>query len=296
MSSKKFPSKILIFGEYSLLVGSSALCIPYNLFEGFLAFKRDTQLRVDSELKSFIYYLKKNKANCSIDIESFEFDVGQGLYFSSTIPQGFGVGSSGALVASIFNRYKEGKLDDDLEKLRECFKSMEGYFHGKSSGIDPLVSYLNQSFLIEKNKLKRIYVENNSSSQSVIFLLNTGRARRTEPLMNLFLEKCKNNNFRESCKRELLPATNQSIDAFLNREISVLSEAYKRISKFQKEHFSPMISTLLEDLWDYGLNSNKFYLKLCGAGGGGFVLGYSENYQEAKEILKDYEIRPVVRL
>ena len=44
-----------------------------------------------------------------------------------------------------------------------------------------------------------------------------------------------------------------------------------------------------------GINTNDYYLKLCGSGGGGFILGFTEDYQKAQESLKDYKLELVYR-
>jgi len=77
------------------------------------------------------------------------------LYFDSSIPQGYGVGSSGALVAAIYDTYAIDKIEatetltrDKLLRLKEIFSLMESFFHGKSSGLDPLNSYLSIPILM----------------------------------------------------------------------------------------------------------------------------------------------------
>ena len=77
------------------------------------------------------------------------------MYFDSSIPQGYGVGSSGALVAAIYDEYASDKITvlenltrDKLLQLKTIFSEMESFFHGKSSGLDPLNSYLSIPILI----------------------------------------------------------------------------------------------------------------------------------------------------
>ena len=100
---RSFCSKVLLFGEYSVIQDSMALAIPYPLFEGRILFRQHGAKGSvpDPELKAFAEYLRrlshKNELCCPFDITSFEFDIAQGLAFESTIPQGHGVGSSGAL-------------------------------------------------------------------------------------------------------------------------------------------------------------------------------------------------------
>jgi mevalonate kinase len=47
-----------------------------------------------------------------------------------------------------------------------------------------------------------------------------------------------------------------------------------------------MIPQSFQDLWQQGLDEGHFALKLCGAGGGGFLLGMGKpEYLPAKAIL-----------
>ncbi len=294
---KKFFSKIILFGEYSVIQNSMALLIPYSLFEGRLSFRRDNTSVIDSELKAFSLYLKQlintNQLNFQFDLTSFEFDISHGLYFDSTIPQGYGVGSSGALVAAIFDRYhQEINLDQDINNLKNIFSQLESHFHGASSGVDPLISYLNSPILIKgKNKLGPVSIPNFSKGKGGIFLLNTKRSRKTEPLVNLFLEKSRNEHFYNLCEDVLKPITNHCIDNFLTVNIDLLLKNFKLLSAFQHEHFSPMIPKLYRELWAQGLSSNEYSLKLCGAGGGGFLMGITHDFQKIKNVLQNHELR-----
>ena len=294
---KKFYSKIILFGEYSVIQNSMALLIPYSLFEGKLTFRRDNTSVIDSELKAYSLYLKQlidsEQLNCQFDLTSFEFDISQGLFFDSTIPQGYGVGSSGALVAAIFDRYEqENHSSLDIKRLKSIFAQMESHFHGSSSGVDPLISYLNSPILIKnKNEIGPVFIPKFPKGKGGIFLLNTKRSRKTEPLVNLFLEKSRNEKFYDLCETILKPITNQCIDQFLNVNLDQLLKNFKELSAFQYEHFSPMIPVLYRELWSEGLESNDYSLKLCGAGGGGFLMGITDDFQKVKRVLQAHELR-----
>ncbi len=295
---RSFTSKILLFGEYSVIKYSQALAIPYPLFEGRLKFKRSKSTLIDSELKALGQFVKKcveDEVLENFDENSLAFDIGQGLYFDSSIPQGFGVGSSGALCAAIAERYSRVDLKTmEIPKLRELFALLESHFHGSSSGFDPLVSYLNCPILVDSKKdLKQVFIPEYETGESCLFLLNTGRARRTEPLVNLFLEKCKSEDFDKLCRGPLTEATHACIAAFLEGDQKSLFDQFRRLSEFQSSHMSAMIPKLFQDLWQLGLESDDFALKLCGAGGGGFLLGISRDFDAARKQLAHHEIRPL---
>ena len=72
-----------------------------------------------------------------------------------------------------------------------------------------------------------------------------------------------------------------------------LYHVFGQLSDFQYRHFTPMIPNLFRDLWERGLSNKNFYLKLCGAGGGGFLLGITRDFSTARQYLGQYEIRPL---
>jgi len=155
-----FNSKLLLFGEYGLMFDAMALSVPFNRFSGFLDFDANrSHLSSSTEIRKFFEHLKtgadSQKLHFSFDLEKLEIDLEKGLYFNSNIPQQYGVGSSGALVAALFSRYAAGSVPENKltpELLKVDFALLESYFHGKSSGIDPLISYLNKPFLIDSKK------------------------------------------------------------------------------------------------------------------------------------------------
>lgn len=309
MTEKSFASKVLLFGEYSIILNSMGLSVPFPLFEGHLAFphqRTNSQAREsNSELRSFFHYLQELEGSDQLhegfDLASFEFDIQQGLYFESTIPQGFGVGSSAAVCAAIYDRYtsKERKINGNLDEkniieLKQIFSNLESHFHGKSSGLDTLICYLGKPVLCENKKnLGPVNLDPFTSSGGAVFLLNTGRPRRTEPLVNLFLEKCSQKNFSRLCEIEFKKYNNDCIKSFLERDLYGLFENLKLLSHFQFEHLTPMIPNLYRKVWNKGLNSGDFYLKLCGAGGGGFLLGFTKDFEKLRELLKGEQIRVI---
>lgn len=276
-----------------------ALSSPYPLFEGHLAFKRERSVHKDPELLALARYLKnlkkRGELDFDFDVSSFSFDVGQGLFFDSSIPQGYGVGSSGALCAALYDRYAPTfQISDDINELKRRLAVMESHFHGSSSGLDPLISYLEKPILVSsEGNIDVVDIPQTSKEKGTLFLLNTGRSRKTEPLVNLFLEKCKNPEFNTFCKESLLPVTNQCIDRFLKGDIDKLQSYFKELSRIQLEEFTPMIPKLYHDVWRKGLESNTYQLKLCGAGGGGFLLGLTTNFKETALELEEYEVRPL---
>ncbi len=305
MSEKIFYSKILLFGEYSIIRGHKSLTLPYNLFSGQLKLSNKFESKESNkELKALCHYLKKTNFSeeYDFDIKSFEFDINHGLFFDSTIPQGHGVGSSGALCASVFHRYHNGEYqntnltNEKIKELQMILSNMESHFHGASSGLDPLMSYLNQPLLTNEDKsLEKISIPKEGKSKRAFFLLDTGRSRRTEPLVNLFIEKLKNPTFESIIDNQLSQSLNECIQCFINSDFDCLYKHLRNVSELQLEHFSPMIPKLYQGLWRQGLESNEYLLKLCGAGGGGFILGLTSNFDHFCSLYPQEQVRPLYR-
>ena len=305
-----FYAKILLFGEYGIIKDSMGLSIPYNYYQGAFKFAVTATEQTKSSNKNLGLYLihleklqQSKLAFAELDLVAFKSDIENGLHFDSSIPQGFGVGSSGALVAAIYDKYAVNKIgsQENLDKnkivsLKKIFGQMESYFHGKSSGIDPTICYLNLPLLIKSNTdLGTVNIPAQGEGKGAVFLINSGEPGETQPMVNLFMEKMKEDGFRKMLKEKFVIYNDACIKSFLQGEIKPLFSNLKNLSKLALDYFTPMIPTKFHDIWETGLNSNDYYLKLCGSGGGGFILGFSRDYEKAKQHLAQYQPEVIYR-
>ncbi|WP_281541399.1 mevalonate kinase family protein [Maribacter aestuarii] len=309
MKGPLFYSKILLFGEYGIIKDSKGLSIPYNFFKG--ALKTDDSLSEEAKksnesLKKFTAYLdkiaKENPKLVSFDLEALKKDVDKGMYFDSSIPQGYGVGSSGALVAAIYDKYAKNKITvlenltrAKLLKLKLIFGKMESFFHGKSSGLDPLNSYLSLPILINsKDNIESTSIPSqNTEGKGAVFLLDSGSTGETAPMVQIFMEQMKNEGFRKMLKNQFIKHTDACVEDFVNGNVKSLFGNLKQLSHVVLDNFKPMIPAKFHSLWKQGIDSNDYYLKLCGSGGGGYILGFTEDIEKAKTALKDYQLEVV---
>jgi mevalonate kinase len=300
-----FYGKVLLFGEYGIIQDSMGLSIPYDSYQGSLIFHSDDEKMAkwsNNELQKFHFYLEeldnKGELPCQLDLDRLKLDIDQGMLFDSSIPKGYGVGSSGALVASVYNSYSidgiasTGNIsNEEILSLKNIFGEMESYFHGKSSGLDPLICYLNLPILIKgKNDLNAIGIPEQGDGKGGIFLLNTGNPGETEPMVNIFLDKLKEEGFRSMLKKKFKKYNDACIEAFLEKDFTPLFSNVKNLSKVVLENFKPMIPSSYQKVWQEGIDSNAYYLKLCGSGGGGFILGFTQDIDKAKKKLAKYQV------
>ena len=54
-----------------------------------------------------------------------------------------------------------------------------------------------------------------------------------------------------------------------------------------------MIPESVHGLWQKGLETNAYYLKLCGSGGGGYFLGFTEDLERAQQELHGHKLEVV---
>ena len=309
MKAPLFYSKILLFGEYGIIKNSKGLSIPYNFFKGGLKlgdFKNEIVKESNRNLINFKNYLKNiDSSIVEFDFIKLENDLKDGMFFDSSIPQGYGVGSSGALVAALYDRYALNKITvlENLTKpkilnLRNVFSKMESFFHGKSSGLDPLNSYLSLPILIHsQNEIETTGIPSQSSNgKGAVFLLDSGTSSETAPMVELFFKSMKNKNYNKIIKENFIKTTDDCVEDFLKGNFNSLFSNMKILSKVVLENFKPMIPKDFHVLWAKGIESDDYFLKLCGSGGGGYILGFSKDFEKAKKSLSNYKLELVYNL
>jgi mevalonate kinase len=234
--------------------------------------------------------------------KELQADIKRGIYFDSSIPQGYGVGSSGALVAAIYDKYAQNKITvlenltrEKLLQLKTVFAAMESFFHGKSSGLDPLNSYLSLPILINsKDNIEPTGIPmQTANGKGAVFLLDSGIVGETAPMVNIFMENLKDQGFRKMLQTQFVKHTDACVENFLQGDIKSLFSNTKKLSKVVLNNFKPMIPEQFHTIWQKGIDTNDYYLKLCGSGGGGYILGFTQDLEKAKASLKDYKLEVV---
>ena len=306
MKGPLFYAKILLFGEYGIIKDAKGLSIPYNFYKGALKISDTKNKKAQSsnqKLSEFVDFLEQiNSTLVTFNIKQLREDLAKGLYFDSSIPQGYGIGSSGALVAAIYDRYANNRITilenltrDKLLKLKEIFGQMESFFHGKSSGLDPLNSFLSLPILIHsKDVLEPTGIPSQpQAGKGAVFLIDSGLMGETAPMVNIFMQNMESPSFRKMIKEQFISYSDNCVEHFLKGDVKSLFGDLKRLSKTVLTHFKPMIPEQFHSLWKTGIDTNAYYLKLCGSGGGGYILGFTEDISKAQSLLKDHRLEVV---
>ena len=267
-----YPAKVLLFGEHTVLRGGRGLAVPYSRYELHWA-KGDT----DPRLLNFAAYLAEQ--HIPVDTEALRRDLLSGRTLDGNIPVGYGLGSSGAVCAAVFDDYAQPEAFKlPTAELRRLLARMEAHFHGSSSGTDPLLAYLQKPIVLggAGSAGEQNLPEDWANGW---FLIDTGITRDASPLIRAFLA---------AYDRDPSPIdggwrapADAAIDALINGDREALHRHFAAVSEFQLTHFPEFIPATYHDSWNGG---DAYRLKICGAGGGGMLLGLARDARRTKEV------------
>ena len=288
----RYYSKVILFGEYSMIFDATALMIPLKRFSAQWQFpqsrNRTASLTSNQSLKRFCQYLSENEDLLNLlDLQALRRDLNEGLFLASNVPSGYGLGSSGTLVAAVYDRYAIQKTDDYLQ-LKALFGKMESHFHGSSSGIDPLQCYLGKPFKITPKGVE-LLPDDLLKKDIHICLIDTKIKSNTKPLVNHFKTQRENPDFLNRFQAEYVPCVTSCINSMIEGNKELFFNSLKQLTKGQLEFLRPMITDNTLDMFtaDYDFN---FGVKISGSGGGGYVLGFTDNMEKTSDLLKGLDV------
>ena len=288
----RYYSKVILFGEYSMIFDATALMIPLKRFSAQWQFPQSrnkaASLPSNQSLKRFCQYLSENEELSNLfDFQTLRKDLEEGLFLASNVPSSYGLGSSGTLVAAVYDRYAIQKSDDYLQ-LKTLFGKMESHFHGSSSGIDPLQCYLGQPFKITPEGVE-LLTDDFLKKDIHICLIDTKIKSNTKPLVEHFKAQREDPEFLNRFQSEYVPCVTSCINSMIEGDKELFFKSLNQLTKGQLQFLRPMITDNTLDLFTTDFDFN-FGVKISGSGGGGYVLGFTDNMEKATDLLKDFEV------
>lgn len=285
MRQKSYPSKVLLFGEYTVLFGGQALAIPYPKYFGQWIAKQE---QTTYDISPFFDYLRQINVELHAPLDFGTLVQLEKRYsYVSNIPPGIGLGSSAALSASVYDLCST-PAEYSLREKKQDLALIESYFHGKSSGFDALVSFEKKSLIQDKQGLTRL--DNLPPSPLDIYLVFTNSTRDSHRLIEQFQNKCTNLLFKK--RMELLAdLSSKMIDKFItgNPSLNIL----EKISELQFDALEFLISPEIRESWKNSLDDPNVYMKICGAGGGGCYLLFTR-HDQTLEILPGFSVEKII--
>ncbi len=277
-----------MLGEHTVLHGSAAYAVPLRRYTARIASLNSSPevhqlpikegIHANFDFEKWLAFAKTSEILADkLDFDRWEREATElGVY--ADIPIGYGLGSSGAITAEAYRRYLIGEVPNPT-LLRKQLGALECFFHGKSSGLDPLVSFLNKAVYISPTGgIEVVEVTETfpvASPRGGWFLLDSGQPRAGKDAITRFGESCKN----EQWKRDVLLPMNELVETlakgFKSESMIGLTPKLKALCSLQLTELAFLIPMHIATLWKAWLQEDVAYLKLCGAGGGGFFLGYA---------------------
>lgn len=279
-SLKKYFSKVLLFGEYTVLYGGNALATPLKNLHATWEKVISPDETYSSLIRDWCFYIEKH--NLPLDTSRILHDWENGRRFVTDIPTGYGLGSSGVLTALFYDLYKTCEVPRDINILKQVLGKIESFFHGQSSGLDPLISYTNQPLLVRQGNVE--HVDNIDLQGLNIYLMDSGTHRSTARWVNSFKEKMKCDPlFSRVITTTLKDHVDHAIQICTRTSAGDLSAIISQISDYQRKWWSWMIPPTALSRWDEISSSEKSSIvKFCGAGGGGYFLVFSREDLETE--------------
>ena len=292
MKERVFHSKVILFGEYSMIFDSTALMVPLRQFKAEWkknpALDQPSELASNKSIRKFRQYLANDAELSSLfDFQRFDLDLDQGLFLDSNVPSGYGLGSSGTLTAAVLKRYANTTFDNLIE-LKRIMGKMESCFHGSSSGIDPLECYLNKPFRINAEAVT-LLPEDFIPANIHVFLADTGIKSNTKPLVQYFKGKREDAEYLKAFQTTYVPCVSACIDNLIAGKKEDFFGSLRQLTEGQLRFLRPMITDNTIDLF---LEKPAFNIgfKISGSGGGGYVLGFTDDVEQTKKYLEDFDL------
>ena len=277
-----YPSKVMLAGEYAVVIGGGALTLPFRRFVARIRSVKDIPPGREKEaghslehlgyLFEYIRHIPADGFHAPPDLDLLSRNP-EAFWLDMDIPVGFGLGSSGAVSAAVYDQFFPGSDKLALPQQKEDLALIESYFHGKSSGVDALTCHAASALrFYPSGSVQTVRFDPSEIPGGYrFFLLNSGERSDTGPLVKHFLDRMKDSEFRRSMEEEYLPLNEKLIETLTGEREADPSMLMNMISSFQLEYFQRMIPEKMIDRWIEGQVSNEYYLKLNGSGGGYFL-------------------------
>lgn len=277
------PAKLLLLGEHTVLHGGDALAVPLPQFGARWSVSAPTESqpfpRWAAYAKTAVTPAEGQAPMATwLDVDRFAAEASV-LTVDSTIPRDYGLGSSGALTALVYARYRREPADPPLPQLRRRLGQLESFFHGRSSGLDPLVCYRRTGVHVRADgAVATLAPPRLATERGRWFLLDARQPKAGHAAIARFRASAQEAGFRQNFLRPARTLTAELI-AELSSGPQEPGEGWVRglrqLSALQLAYLPWLIPEAVAAAWRRLLDADAAYVKLCGAGGGGYFLGWA---------------------
>jgi mevalonate kinase len=286
------PGKMILFGEHSVVYGTSAVVLAIDRRAKVHAKKRDDQkIYIDADDLGFsgyfekdVYYAVRGQAWRGRNLTALNVATkktldylgiksGVNLKVRSMIPIAVGLGSSAAICVATAAAV-ERLFDGGLSKEQISMLAFEGekIIHGTPSGVDNNVSTHGGIMRYQKKEgFQRYKLEN-----PILFIIGNSRRKRSTKKMVEKVAQLRQRNIKifDNIIQNMGIVAEQGLEALLNHDIVQLGDLMNINHGFLS---SIGVSTMkLETLIHTVRKNGALGAKLTGAGGGGCIIAITE--------------------
>ena len=108
-------------------------------------------------------------------------------------------------------------------------------------------------------------------------------------MVNHFKAQRENPDFLSRFQSEYVPCVNSCINSMIDGNTELFFNSLKKLTNGQLEFLRPMVTDNTLDLFttDYDFH---FGVKISGSGGGGYVLGFTDDVSRASALFTGFEV------
>ena len=120
-------------------------------------------------------------------------------------------------------------------------------------------------------------------------MIDTKIKSNTKPLVNHFKAQRENPQFLNRFQSDYVPCVTSCINTMIEGNKELFFSSLKQLIKGQLDFLRPMVTDNTLDLFTTEYDFN-FGVKISGSGGGGYVLGFTDDVEQASKLLNDFEV------
>ena len=259
------------------------------------------------EYKHRVVYSKMENVNTADEIihpavrETLKYlnvDFGVSVHHDGDIPARSGMGSSSAFTVGILNSLHalNGKMISREELTSEAIYVEQKLIKESVGSQDQTFAAHGGFNMIEFLQNGEIFVEpiiitpeRLKAFEESLMLFFTGLSRTASEIASDKIKNIPNNKHNLSQMKELVEEAYKIIIS-PNRDLSGFGELMNETWELKKNLSGKVSNQEIEEIYAVAMKNGAIGGKLCGAGGGGFMLFYVEphNQQKVREVLNGY--------
>lgn len=264
--------KCVLFGEHSILYGSTAVTLPLKALQLKISFKAAAKSQLVLEGKE--KFPNSESIFWRLIEKDFSDVAAMGEYtIQSQIPLGAGLGSSAALSVALHRLHRPHLKIEEL--IEHAWKS-ENFFHGISSGMDPCTIATEKALCFKNIENYSILKDDFLKDERYVFVLVDSKIRRSALSGITLGQKLKDENHTlwESILKGLQDLSLAGRSYFEAGQAPQIGEAMNEAHKLLRDW--GLSHPELEKTRNTLMENKAIGTKLTGAGRGGFLISIFE--------------------